>query len=75
MNTATQHNTVTPKQAQSQGFVPVTTPYAESEEWMLEKAIANLIGTAFVLVATGLGIEIWRKRTDVKFTNGAKQYW
>ena len=75
MKTATKYKTVTTKQAENQGYAPVTTPYSDTEEWMLEKALVDLKGTAFLLVGTTQGIEIWRKRTEVKFTNGLKSYW
>lgn len=57
--------TVTTDYANRQGYVPITTAYTRGEKDLLERAVANLGKAAHLLVMTGGGIEIWRKREEV----------
>lgn len=70
-----QYTLTTKKEAEREGFVPVTTGYSKTEHWMLDNTITDLGNAPYRLVMAIDGIEIWRKRSDVKFTNGLKASW
>lgn len=48
------------------GYVAITSPYLQSDQWALKAALLTLSGCQVALVRTGGGTEIWRKKTELR---------
>lgn len=70
----TKYMTITNREARAKGYVPVTSAYYREEWHLLDKAIVDLDGTDYKLVAYNrYGIMIYRKKAEVKLDR-SKRY-
>lgn len=60
------HNPITEREAAKLDMVLVSGPYATSERWMLEVAIAHLEPIPWAVVSTEQGYSLYRDRNGVK---------
>lgn len=60
--------TLTQEEAVAGGYYPMTDPFKPGEEHLLEAAINQLGSARAVLVPVAKGTEIWRIKSELRFS-------